>query len=1046
MPVVSLAVAVVVRRGGDGLWRGEALLVPGSLRCGERAETVRAAVASVAATLLSRWLKGSGDPSDVQRFLVAEAPEVRWIDVSVPPGGRDAAWDQALSLSTPVVTWRHGGFRRGVLVAIGVEVVAEEKRFAAACAEQALAALERERTRGDLRRVLALAGDDEVSVSQIEVDVAIETADDADDAAAGDQAELTAVTRPLAGRSAVGLDAVVDAMAALLAGRRPRCVLLVGPSGAGKTAAVRALAARAHHLGLAQRPLLATGGARLVAGMGGFGMWQARCLALRRALHARRGILHVGSLRELMEVGRHQGNATGIADFMRPWLAAGELLAIAECTPEELGRLEAQSPAVIAAFAQVLVPEADAATTRAVLADWRRGAKAAVDDAALDAVVELHRRFAAYSAAPGRPLRFLIDLVHERAALVDRPAVVAAFTRSTGIPALLLDDRVTLDTVAARTWFRARVAGQDDAVDRVIDVLAVAKADLARRDRPLASLLFIGPTGVGKTELAKALAEFLYGDRGRLARFDMSEFGDASAAMRLAGWAGGPMGLLVARARREPFAVYLLDEIEKAHPLAFDLLLQALGEGRISDGSGRTGDLRSAVIVMTSNLGGADAARAISGFAGAGDDGGRFIAAVEQHFRPEFVNRLDAVVPFNSLPPAVARQVVARELAGLAQREGFSGRGVALECDPVLIDRLAVFDPATGARGLKRRLATAVALPAAELITRCAPGRGTRLAVSAEGARILSDGARRGVDDVAASTCAEIRRLAQRIIACSTVRALRAERARAVSTLNRASRRHRGAGMDPLTHRRLTHRRDAIAVFLTRAGALLDQALDGEEALLRASLAGGVIAGPVSGLDAEAQAVLAQVWTLEHDDVDADRVTIGLIGEPPEAALPLAEAVVAVAQAWGQTVRVARARRAGERWLGEADRALGSGLGEAPGAGEAILLTLRGDLAMPRWLGEAGTHLIVRASRHARVLVTVGPRNTATWSPPDELHRRGWLGSQRPRRRWDADARRVEENGDGTRWDGDLAVALRPLAAASFQRLLLAAIVDADAP
>src|SRR5262249_9301288 len=159
------------------------------------------------------------------------------------------------------------------------------------------------------------------------------------------------------------------------------------------------------------------------------------------------------------------------------------------------------------------------------------------------------------------------------------------------------------DMAEARRWFAGRVIGQPEAVDLIVDLLATVKAGLARPRKPLASLLFIGPTGVGKTEMAKALAEFLFGSRQRLTRFDISEYADPLAVQRLIGGSFAAEGLLTARVREQPFSVVLLDEFEKAHPQLFDLLLQVLGEGRLTDAAGRLADFSNAVVILTSNLG-----------------------------------------------------------------------------------------------------------------------------------------------------------------------------------------------------------------------------------------------------------------------------------------------------------------------------------------------------------------------------------------------------------------------------------------------------------
>src|SRR5207342_2926265 len=191
------------------------------------------------------------------------------------------------------------------------------------------------------------------------------------------------------------------------------------------------------------------------------------------------------------------------------------------------------------------------------------------------------------------------------------------------------------------------------AVDLVTDLLATVKAALNRPRRPIASLLFVGPTGVGKTEMAKALAGYFFGDtRGdRLVRFDMSEYASAAAVGRLVGTTWEAEGLLTAKVREQPFCVVLLDEFEKAHPAFFDLLLQVLGEGRLTDSAGRLADFSNAIVVMTSNLGAGSFGSGPFGLSRA-DSSGReharvhFTHAVQSFLRPELFNRIDRIVPF----------------------------------------------------------------------------------------------------------------------------------------------------------------------------------------------------------------------------------------------------------------------------------------------------------------------------------------------------------------------------------------------------------------
>src|SRR5262249_40923978 len=178
------------------------------------------------------------------------------------------------------------------------------------------------------------------------------------------------------------------------------------------------------------------------------------------------------------------------------------------------------------------------------------------------------------------------------------------------------------------------IIGQPDALGAAADVITVAKARLNDPDRPLGVFLFLGPTGVGKTQCAKAIAAYLFGDAERLLRFDMNDFLSPGSAARLAGTFDQPEGLLTAAVRRQPFAVLLLDEIEKAHPEVFDLLLQVLGEGRLSDALGRTVDFSNVLIVLTSNLGVREASASVGLRAGDGHNAAAYTEAAQKFFRP----------------------------------------------------------------------------------------------------------------------------------------------------------------------------------------------------------------------------------------------------------------------------------------------------------------------------------------------------------------------------------------------------------------------------
>src|SRR5262249_33382014 len=337
-----------------------------------------------------------------------------------------------------------------------------------------------------------------------------------------------------------------------------------------------------------------------------------------------------------------------------------------------------------------------------------------------------HRRYATYSAYPGRPLRFLENLLRDgpKEQPISEEDVYLAFTRETGLPRSIIDPVVPLEVTEVHKWFSSRVVGQSEAVNLVVDLLATVKAGLTRPNRPIASLLFIGPTGVGKTEMAKALTEFLFGSRDRLTRFDMSEFADPVSVRRLVGGAFGSEGLLTAKVREQPFSVLLLDEVEKADGSFFDLLLQALGEARLTDAGGRLAAFRNTVVILTSNLGAESYRKGSTGFVGGtptkAEATEHFARAVEQFLRPEMFNRLDRIVPFAPLDAATIRTIANREAQNVQSRDGVRFRDVAMTTAADLLDHLAAvgFDPRYGARPLKRAMERELLAPLARQMNR----------------------------------------------------------------------------------------------------------------------------------------------------------------------------------------------------------------------------------------------------------------------------------------------------------------------------------------
>ena len=523
-----------------------------------------------------------------------------------------------------------------------------------------------------------------------------------------------------------GLDEKAAELADHFIGDAPQSVLLVGPAGVGKTSLLYRLVQMSKSLGLGERRFWSTSGARIVSGMSGLGMWQQRCSKLIRQAHATKAILHLGSLFELLEAGKIDGQP-GVASMVRQSIARGKLLAIAECTPEQLSIIERQDPMLLRAFTRMEFKELGQTQIRAILQLAVQHGKTTqqVDysDQAIEELVRLHTRFATYSALPATALQ-LMRTISDRAptgTLIEADQVARAFAQQTGLPSFLVDDSIPLDLTAIGEQLSGQVVGQPEPVELIVNLIATLKARLVRPGRPLASLMFIGPTGVGKTEMAKAIARLLYSDTGRMIRIDMSEYASPWSAVKLIGKPAEGDGTLTSPIREQPFSVVLLDEFEKADPNVFDLLLQLLGEGRLTDSQGRLADFRNAVVIMTSNLGAETFRGGGVGF-GEGELANwreHFEREVRRFVRPEFLGRLDRIVPFRPLSKEVVKQIAYRELEKLRQRPGLKYSDCDLEFDDSAVDRLCElgYQPKYGARPLRRAIEQNVAVPVADALS-----------------------------------------------------------------------------------------------------------------------------------------------------------------------------------------------------------------------------------------------------------------------------------------------------------------------------------------
>jgi ATP-dependent Clp protease ATP-binding subunit ClpA len=671
-------------------------------------------------------------------------PDLDRVVVSVARG--KAA--KPLELTVGLVVLRRRSSRSDVFVVRapavpGFEIVVSSREEAAASTAVPLAKHLRD---WPLDALLAM---DELEEAQLEViELALPpvarsaVADDFEDREEGDifaQAGESLTARALEGRLQRfdRRDELVDRVIAALSAPDRSSVLLVGPADVGKTALVHELAARIASgevpPALIGRDVWRLSANELIAGARYTGMWQDRVRRLVTRALQDASIVVMGDPVGIVDAGRWSESSNNMSRYLRPYLESGELTAICEASRESLAAAQRREPSFVEAFQVIEVPEPSTGHSleiaRAQAARLEVAFGVAVGDDASEAAVSLTRRFEPYRALPGKAVRLLDESTQRALRLhqdhVGRAEVVEAFAERTGMPLALLSDEIPMSADAVRSFFEARVLGQAEAVEAMVDLTTVLKASLNDPSKPSGVFFFVGPTGVGKTELAKALAAFLFGDRERVIRFDMGEFAAADAITRFVGtrWSGDDEGELTRRVREQPFSVVLLDEVEKAHWRVFDLLLAVMGEGRLTDASGRTADFRNTIVIMTSNLGAsARQTRAVGFDSGTREEAARlrmhYVEEAERFFRPEFFNRIDRLIVFEPLGQETIRRIARREAGKLLLREGVLRRQLLVEIDDRAVDALAErgFHPQYGARPLQREIERAIIHPLARLI------------------------------------------------------------------------------------------------------------------------------------------------------------------------------------------------------------------------------------------------------------------------------------------------------------------------------------------
>ncbi|NLX10114.1 MAG: AAA domain-containing protein [Chloroflexi bacterium] len=557
-----------------------------------------------------------------------------------------------------------------------------------------------------------------------------------------------------------------------VASARHNSVLVTGPAEVGKTAIIHEIVRRIHSQdcdeALHGRQVWMLSPDRIIAGAQFVGTWEERINNIVDECRKERHILYIPDLPGMLEVGRWSKSDSNVALALKPHIANGEVIIIGEAAPDRLIMAESLGQSFINIFRRVDVPPLAEDETLSLLGhvarDLERDFNVRILPDALQSSVQLSRRFWPYRAFPGKAIRLLeeatTDIAQQRthsapnseggtllrrirSTRVGRQDVIAAFARTSGMPEFIVNDEARMAIQEVENYFFERILGQEEAVEAMVDLVATIKAGLNDPNKPLGTFLFIGPTGVGKTQMAKTLAAYLFGDESRLIRFDMSEYSDYDGVARLIG-AFNQEGELTRQVREQPFSVVLLDEFEKASPRIYDIFLQVLGEGRLTDAAGKTTFFHNTILVLTSNLGGGQKAFRAPGFA-IGDEidpavvnatlRDHYLDQIEQYFRPEFINRLDKIVVFRQLTPQAVRNIAKRELNEVLLRDGITRRGILVEIDEAVIDLVLErgYSPEYGARPLKREIERRVVAPMARTLAQHATQTQNLLRVGVEG-------------------------------------------------------------------------------------------------------------------------------------------------------------------------------------------------------------------------------------------------------------------------------------------------------------------------